>query len=188
MRGSGLFAPGALDPHVERIERLRADYEWRPDALVSSHNDPNPGNILFDGQRPWLIDWESAYANDPLVDIAILLDGQTTSPEQEIAFLSAWLGRPPDPALRARLETVRAFTRLYYACFLLLAASTEPDAPSDLDAVAPSTSGLLALVREDGFFPASRNVAFALGQTYHAGVLTGDPLWELRQAVSALPG
>jgi thiamine kinase-like enzyme len=41
---------------------------------VSSHNDSIPSNILFDGDRLWLIDWESAYRNDPLVDVAIVLD------------------------------------------------------------------------------------------------------------------
>jgi len=71
---TGLFAPGALDPYTERLERIREAYLWVPTISVSSHNDPVPRNVLFDGERLWLIDWESAYRNDPLVDVAIALD------------------------------------------------------------------------------------------------------------------
>ena len=69
---SGLFAPGLLDRHQKGFERIREAYPWDAAALVSSHNDPNPANILFDGERLWLIDWETAYRNDPLVDVATL--------------------------------------------------------------------------------------------------------------------
>ena len=42
-----------------------------------------PSNILFDGERLWLIDWESAYRNDPLVDVAIVSDSFALSLELE---------------------------------------------------------------------------------------------------------
>jgi aminoglycoside phosphotransferase (APT) family kinase protein len=68
VRRTGLFAPGVLDPHVDRLGQLREAYDAGLASLVSSHNDPVPSNVLFDGERLWLIDWESAYRNDPLVD------------------------------------------------------------------------------------------------------------------------
>lgn len=34
---------------------------WGEARSVSSHNDTLPANILFDGKRLWMIDWESAY-------------------------------------------------------------------------------------------------------------------------------
>lgn len=49
--GTDLFAPGLLDRHREGFERVRHNYRWDSEALVSSHNDLNPGNILFDGER-----------------------------------------------------------------------------------------------------------------------------------------
>ena len=103
VRRTGLFAAGLLDAHVERLERLGKAYDAGAAKLVSSHNDPVPNNILFDGKRLWLIDWESAYRNDPLVDVAIVLDGLARSPELEGALLQAWLGRAPDEVLFARL-------------------------------------------------------------------------------------
>jgi len=108
VRRTGLFAGGVLDQHVERLELLRGAYRASSSRSVSSHNDVVPNNILFDGRRLWLIDWESAYCNDPLVDVAIVLDGIARSPELEEVLLGAWLGRTPDESIRARLDVVRA--------------------------------------------------------------------------------
>ncbi len=69
---SWLFAPGVLDRCSEHLEHVRATYVWDEANSVSSHNDSIPGNVLFDGNRLWMIDWESAYRSDPLVDIAVL--------------------------------------------------------------------------------------------------------------------
>jgi aminoglycoside phosphotransferase (APT) family kinase protein len=120
---TGLFAPGVLDPYAERLERIRHSYVWDPVNSVSSHNDPVPRNVLFDGKRLWLIDWESAYRNDPLVDVAISLDSFAPSAELEAIMLRAWLGREPDDSFAPRLDQVRAFTRLYYAGVLLSASA-----------------------------------------------------------------
>jgi len=37
---------------------------------VLSHNDPNPSNLVHDGARLLLLDWDSAGANDPFHDLA----------------------------------------------------------------------------------------------------------------------
>lgn len=131
VRRTGLFAPGVLDPHLEHLERLRAAYAWGPAQSVSCHNDCLPANILFDGKRLWLIDWESAYPNDPLVDVAIQLDNLARSPELGELLLHTWLGRAPDETTRHRLEQARALTRLYYAGVLLSASATRPRAAPD---------------------------------------------------------
>lgn len=130
---SGLFVPGLLDRHREGFERIRQDYRWDSGALVSSHNDLNPGNILFDGQRLWFIDWETAYCNDPLVDVATLTIFIAASPELESALLRSWRGREPDRLQRTRLVLMRSLARLFYGC----AASL--NAAHGLKAVAPAT-------------------------------------------------
>ena len=116
---STLFAPGALAAHAEGFARIREAYRWDPASLVSSHNDPNRGNILFDGERLWLIDWETAFCNDPLVDVAILANYLASPPELEDALLRSWLGRAPDHLTRARLMLMRQFTRLFYGAIML---------------------------------------------------------------------
>ena len=130
---TGLFAPGVLDPVNERLAAIREAYVWDRAHSVSSHNDPVPANVLYDGKRVWLIDWESAYRNDPLIDIAIMSDHLARAPELKEALLRAWLGRAPDEALSVRLELVRALTRLYYAGVFFSASALAPRAAPDAD-------------------------------------------------------
>ena len=70
IESAGVFAPGVLAPVHDGFDRIRAAYPWERDVQVSSHNDVNPFNVLFDGERLWLIDWEIAFRNDPLADVA----------------------------------------------------------------------------------------------------------------------
>ncbi|MEP6839112.1 MAG: phosphotransferase [Bradyrhizobium sp.] len=140
VRRTGLFADGVLDPHVRRLELLSGAFAAGATKSVSSHNDPTPGNILYDGEHLWLIDWESACRNDPLVDIAIVLDGLVRTPELEEIFLNAWLGRAPGQDIRARLEVTRALTRLYYAGVFLSASAAASWVKGDLDLSAPSVA------------------------------------------------
>lgn len=133
---SGLFTAGLLDPHREGFERIREAYPWDSSALVSSHNDPHPGNILFDGERLWLIDWETAYRNDPLVDVAIFTLYLAGSPELEGALLQSWLGRAPDRALRARLVLMRQLARMFYGCASSLHAAALPRMVPETDLTA----------------------------------------------------
>src|SRR5258707_7630047 len=148
VRRTGLFAAGLLDPHVERLDLLREAYDAGLTNLVSSHNDSIPSNILFDGERLWLIDWESAYRNDPLVDVAIVLDSFAISPALEDVLLQAWFGRAPDEALRARLELIRALTRLYYAGVLLSASAAASWVTGATDLSAPTPREFQFAIRE----------------------------------------
>ncbi|MGN6149357.1 MAG: phosphotransferase [Rhizomicrobium sp.] len=138
VRRTGLFAPGLLDRHVEHLADLDAAHGWDNALAVSSHNDLNARNILFDGERLWLIDWESAYRNDPLVDLAVLLDNIAPTPELEDALVQAWQGRGLDHGQRRRLAYVRALTRLYFAGVLLSASATVPRDVPDNDLSVPA--------------------------------------------------
>ena len=138
---SGLFVPGLLDRHREGFERIRSAYPWDATALVSSHNELNPSNLLFDGERLWLIDWETAFRNDPLVDVATLTMFHAATPELEGLLLRSWLGRAPDQVLLARLRLIRMMVRLFYGCAASLNAlgSTEAAVPAtDFDAPTPA--------------------------------------------------
>lgn len=136
---SGLFAAGSLDRHRDELARIRAAMPWDPPSLVSSHNDPNPRNLLFDGVRLWLVDWELASRNDPLFDLAIATTEIADTPDLEAALLTAATGRPPDATLRARVRVVRQLTRLFYGCIALAAAMAgRSKRPDSLDALSPA--------------------------------------------------
>lgn len=172
---TGLFAPGVLDSANERLGEIRATYAWDRDQSVSSHNDSIPSNILFDGTRLWLVDWESAYRNDPLVDVAIVSDNLARTPEEEEALLLAWLGRAPDQALRARLKLVRALTRLYYAGVLFSASATFPRGAPDTEIAALSLAAFGEAVGSGKLKPGAAETKHVLGKMFLASFLHGAP-------------
>jgi aminoglycoside phosphotransferase (APT) family kinase protein len=173
VRRTGLFAAGLLDAHVERLELLREAYNAGSTGLVSSHNDSIPSNILFDGKRLWLIDWESAYRNDPLVDVAIVLDSLALSPELEEVLLRAWLGRAPDEAVRARLELIHALTRLYYAGVLLSASAAASWVTGDTDLSAPTLQQFRLAIHEGRLEPGAPGTKHILGKMFLASFFSG---------------
>jgi len=62
------FPPWAADLRsaFDELEALLA----RDTRRVVSHNDVNPGNVLWDGTRTWLVDWEVAGLGHPYYDLA----------------------------------------------------------------------------------------------------------------------
>ena len=63
-------APSFARDAIERI--LDEDPPPLDRAMVLSHNDVNPTNLRYDGQRVLLLDWDVAALNDPLYDLATL--------------------------------------------------------------------------------------------------------------------
>jgi predicted Ser/Thr protein kinase len=172
---TGLFAPGVLDHHTDHLHRICETYVWDAAGSVSSHNDPVPRNILFDGARLWLIDWESAYRNDPLVDVAITLDNFALSLTLEPVLLRSWLGHEPDEVVLERLPLVRALTRLYYAG-VFLSAAAEMMGPSGETALSgPSVPAFRRAVRDGALSPDAPETKLVLGKMYLEAFLTGDP-------------
>jgi hypothetical protein len=173
VRRTGLFAAGVLDAHGERLELIRQAYDAGASMLVSSHNDPTPNNILFDGERLWLIDWESACRNDPLVDAAIVLDQFAPTQELEHVLLTAWFGRAPDEALRARLAPVRALTQLFYAGVMLSASAAASLVKDDTDLSAPTSEQFRLAIDEGRLKRHAVETRYILGKMYLASFLSG---------------
>ena len=142
LRSAGVFAAALVDPLEAGFRRIREAYPWRASAAVSSHNDPNPRNVLFDGERLWLVDWETSYRNDPFTDVAVVSNELAAAPALEEALLAGWLGRPPDRVERARLLLMRQLTRP----LLRRASSSSAFAPSHH---APPLAELRALTPDE---------------------------------------
>nr|WP_325248663.1 phosphotransferase [Amylibacter sp.] len=71
-----------------------------PVDLVIGHNDLLAANILDDGTRLWLIDWEYGGYNSPLFDLAGLASNNGLSEPQERAMLEQYFNTSPDPYWR----------------------------------------------------------------------------------------
>jgi len=104
------FPPWAiqLSPMFGSIEAaLAAD----PRRTVS-HNDVNPGNILWDGRRAWLIDWEVTGLNHPYYDLATLALFMRLDPEVAFQLAARHDGAPLDERSRACFEALRQLAGL----------------------------------------------------------------------------
>jgi aminoglycoside phosphotransferase (APT) family kinase protein len=177
LRRSRVFAEGLLEPHAEGLARIRAAYPWEAKKLVSSHNDPNPRNILFDGTRLWLVDWETAYQSDPLTDLAVMTHELAPSAELQELLLRSWLGGEPDPAMRARLVLMRQLTRLFFACALLRHFAGDPSREPDSDLAALTGEQFVAALQSGRLKVGTPELLYAFGKMFLAGFRAGisDP-------------
>ena len=91
---SGLL-PGLMDTLSDLEEAVG------PVDLVVGHNDLLAANLLDDGDRLWLIDWEYGGFNSPLFDLAGLASNNGLSESQENKMLEQYFEAPAEKHLRA---------------------------------------------------------------------------------------
>ncbi|HEY8615729.1 phosphotransferase [Phenylobacterium sp.] len=128
-RGAGLSSPEA-EELVARFERFRETYRTPPADLVSSHNDLNARNVLYDGRRLWLIDWDAAFLADRYVDLAAAANWFCRGPAEEDLLLRTYFLAEPTEARRSRLFVMRQVNYLFYGLMFALsgAAAATPGA------------------------------------------------------------
>jgi len=90
--------------HAAALPGLMADADRfelavGPVDLIFGHNDLLAANVIDDGRRLWLVDWDYAGFNSPLFDLANLASNSELDGEQEAWLLSTYYGRAPDAAL-----------------------------------------------------------------------------------------
>jgi len=71
-----------------------------PLPIVFGHNDLLPANILDDGERLWLIDFEYAGFSTAMFDLAGTTSNAGLSAEEAEDFLAAYFDGAPAPAIR----------------------------------------------------------------------------------------
>ncbi|MGH9738868.1 MAG: phosphotransferase, partial [Candidatus Acidiferrales bacterium] len=90
---------------------------------VSCHNDLKPENLLFDGDRIWLVDWEAAFLNDRYMDLAVPANFFVPDDASVEAYLCAYFGEPPGEYRSARFFLMQQIAHVGYAMvFMLLVA------------------------------------------------------------------
>ena len=97
------------------------------------HNDLfKPDNMLFDGNRLWLVDWEAAFQNDRYADLAVVANMLVANESEEKIYLQEYFGQAPDEYQRARFYLMKtACTYLLRHGVLTLRSSGNPIDPSE---------------------------------------------------------
>ncbi|MDP3896748.1 MAG: choline/ethanolamine kinase family protein [Mesorhizobium sp.] len=101
---------GELSGYVELSEEL--ERAQPPLPIVFGHNDFLPANILDDGTRLWLIDFEYAGFSTAMFDLAGLASNAGFSAEQSEELLARYFGGKPGP------DIVRAHAAMQCASLL----------------------------------------------------------------------
>lgn len=104
-------------PWSDRLDELTALNERLQRSLppaepVFAHNDLLAGNLLDDGRRLWLIDWDYAARGGALFDLANLATNNGFGPAEEAALLGAYFGSPAGGATLHQLRTLRVASLL----------------------------------------------------------------------------
>jgi thiamine kinase-like enzyme len=107
--GAGL--PASLIQTVAEVSRATARFA----ETAPCHNDLNPGNILDASGRIYFIDWDTACAGDPFIDLAQLGVFSFSTPDARAELLEAYLGRTPSETERARATLARVMALAFYA-------------------------------------------------------------------------
>jgi thiamine kinase-like enzyme len=94
----GATRPASLDAFAAQSERL--ERALGAVDIVFGHNDLLAANLIDDGERLWLIDWEYAGFNTPLFDLANLATNNELDAALETTLLESYFGDLPAPATR----------------------------------------------------------------------------------------
>lgn len=96
--------PALVDrPLLSRIETALAVH---PEPRVPCHNDAVPGNLLDDGERIWLVDFEYAGNCEPSAELASVVIGAELSPD-DVPLVAAAYDGEATPSRVARMMLSR---------------------------------------------------------------------------------
>ncbi|MCJ8239114.1 phosphotransferase [Peteryoungia algae] len=92
---------------AEELEAVQS-----PLPIVFAHNDLLPSNILDDGERLWLIDFEYAGFSTAMFDLAGATSNAGLTADQSEEFLTAYFGGAPSSEIRRSLAAMQCASLL----------------------------------------------------------------------------
>ena len=96
--------------------------------IVFGHNDLLPANLIDDGSKLWLIDYEYAGFNTSMFDLAGAASNAGMTDEESEALLAAYLGMPPDDKIRRSHAAMQCASLLREAMWSMI-SELHLDAP-----------------------------------------------------------
>lgn len=110
LRGAGSHHVGALPRLRAAADRLEAAVG--PIDLVFGHNDLLAANIMDDGRRLWLIDWDYAGFNSPLFDLGGLASNSELDASARTRLVETYFDCPLNDDLARRFAAMTAASLL----------------------------------------------------------------------------
>ncbi|MBM2853237.1 MAG: phosphotransferase [Steroidobacteraceae bacterium] len=116
----GASLPEDYHETVASARIVREALAARPLPLAPCHCDPLCENLLDDGRRMWLVDWEYSGMNDPMWDLGDLSVEAGFGPEHDRAMLEAYFDGPARPADLGRMVIYKAMCDLLWTLWGLI--------------------------------------------------------------------
>jgi len=105
---------------VQAAEPVKAALVKNPGSLAPCHCDPLCENLLDDGERMWIIDWEYSGQNDPYWDLGDLSVEGGFDDAQDMEMLRAYCNGNPDQESIARMVIYKAMCDLLWTLWGLI--------------------------------------------------------------------
>jgi hypothetical protein len=129
--------PESMTMELFRLyERITSVYPRNSHDWVSCHNDLKPENMLFDGERVWLVDWEAAFLNDRYLDLAVVANFVVMNDDEEKDYLKRYFSEEVNEYSYARFFLMRQLLHIFYFTVFMLMGSAE-DKLIDLNLTQP---------------------------------------------------
>ena len=100
---------------ADRLEQAQV-----PLPIVFGHHDLLPGNLMDDGRRLWLIDWEYGGFGTAMFDLANLSSNGAYDPAEDDALLDAYFAGSVDDALHRSFAAMKAASALREALWAMV--------------------------------------------------------------------
>lgn len=129
VRERGFRMPTGYVDFMPLVERMRAALAVRPEPAVPCNNDLLPANLIDDGERIWLIDYEYSGNNDPCFELGNMWSEAALSLEHLEELVAAYYGRPS----RSRVARARLLGLMSKYGWTLWASIQDSASPLDFD-------------------------------------------------------
>ena len=84
LKALNILPDSEISDMIENYKKIASVYPLEKEGLVSCHNDLKPENIIYDGKKPWIVDWEAAFLNLRYADLSIVVNFIPKNQSEEI--------------------------------------------------------------------------------------------------------
>lgn len=126
---SPLLRPEDAALYAKMSAEVESVFAHFPEDIRAVHHDISPHNILYDGTRSWLIDWETASNDYYPIDLCMFANFHVYDESLLPQFLEAYYGRPATELEWAKFHVIRPFCYAFHGFRLAFLSNfrTMPD-------------------------------------------------------------